>query len=80
MEKEKTLKPFTRNTSTKTYKIACFANRKDAKRHLVKSFQAESEEKAIEYFIQKVTVDGIPEKYSYKLYTGDWQKQIYQFY
>lgn len=77
---EKTLKPPTRSESVKTYKIASYANRKDAKRHLVKSFQASSEEEAVNYFIRKVAAEGILEKYTYKLYSGDWQRCIYTYY
>lgn len=53
------------------YKIAWKNRRRDAKRHLLKSFQAENEKEAIKRF--KEVVPQLPDKYTYALFTGNWK-------
>ena len=58
------------------YKIAYFAGRKNAKRHLYVSFQAESKEEAIKTFNGVLdTLQSKPENKfkTFKLYTGNWK-------
>lgn len=76
---EKKLAPLTRSSSEKIYKIGCFANRKDARRRHVGSFRAKSDEEAIRMFCEEVSRTG-DSRYTYRLYSGDWKREIYQFY
>lgn len=58
------------------YKIAFVAGRKNAKRHLYLSFQAESKEEAIKIFNETLTkLQANPENKfkTFTLYTGNWQ-------
>ena len=64
------------------YKIAWFSNRRDAKRHLYKPFQAISDGEAIETFVDVVTTLRLQEENrnkTFKLYSGDWKREIYSF-
>ena len=63
----------------KTYKIGCYAHVRNAKRHLVKSFIAANEDAAVVFFNTYVSMKGSPDKYSYFLYNGDWQRQIAKY-
>lgn len=58
------------------YKIAYFAGRKNAKRHLYMSFQAEDKEAALKVFNETLTkLQTNPENKfkTFKLYTGNWK-------
>ena len=60
------------------YKIAFKCNRKTAKRHLYKSFQAENLDEAMIEFMA-VLDKGIFEKgYTLELYTGNWKLLTYK--
>lgn len=60
------------------YKIAFKCNRRTAKRHLYKSFQAETLDEAILEFMS-VLDQGIFEKgYTLELLTGNWKLITYQ--
>lgn len=69
--------PLTRDTSSRIYKIGFTNNRKDARRHLLRSFEAPNDAKAIDFFLEYVSMY-CDERYNYKLYTGDW-KELYSF-
>ena len=57
------------------YKVAYIGKRKDAKRHLIKSFQAETIDEAADEFIkilkEKIGNDPMP-GYQFQLLTGNW--------
>ena len=56
------------------YKIGWMNNRKDAKRHLFRVFQAENDKEAIKRFneaISQIAPDHPTKKFT--LYTGDWK-------
>lgn len=58
------------------YKISFRAKRKDAKRHLLESFQANSLEEAKEYFKEvsaKYYKEEINRMYRFELFTGNWK-------
>ena len=58
------------------YKIAFKAKRRDAKRHLLESFQADSLEEAKEYFsgvVKKHYKENVNRMYRFELYTGNWK-------
>ena len=58
------------------YKIAFKAKRRDAKRHLLESFQADSLGEAEEYFrgvVKKHYKENVNRMYRFELYTGNWK-------
>lgn len=60
------------------YKIAFYANRKTAKRHIFKSFQAETPEEAIERFKESLKV--LPKDKKYELWKGNWSECLAKSY
>lgn len=62
------------------YKVAYIGKRKDAKRHLIESFQAENITEASERFIQilkeRIGNDPMP-GYEFQLLTGNWKVIFY---
>lgn len=61
------------------YKIAFKAKRRDAKRHLLESFQADSLEEAKEHFrgvVKKHYAENVNRMYRFELYTGNWKPII----
>lgn len=61
------------------YKIVFKAKRRDAKRHLLESFQANSLEEAKQYFKQTVAThyqENVNRMYFFELYTGNWKPII----
>lgn len=63
--------------SGKVYKISYANRRKDARRHLLEAFSAESDEEAINYFYEKAP--NLPYMYDYELYKGDWSKKLISY-
>lgn len=69
-------KPVAKVKRGNTYKVAYKANRHDAKRHLVKSFQAESiYEASCDFTNLVVALKTLPENKNktFELYTGNWK-------
>lgn len=58
------------------YKVAYIGKRKDAKRHLVESFQAESLDEAIKRFID-IVYDKGETGVRFELLTGNWKLITY---
>ena len=59
------------------YKVAYIGKRKDAKRHLIESFQAESLNEAFERFMEIISDKGEP-GVRFELLTGNWKIITYQ--
>ena len=58
------------------YKIAFKAKRRDAKRHLLESFQADTLEEAEAHFREIVKhhyMENVNRMYRFELYTGNWK-------
>lgn len=69
-------KPLAKVKRGNTYKFAYRANRKDAKRHLIRSFQEENRNNAIQAVDNLViALRTLPENKSktFELYTGNWK-------
>ena len=75
---DKLTEPAIKNDGKKVYKIGFTNNRKDARRHLLRSFRAADDEEAKDLFIEYVSTFCDTKRYFYRLYTGDW-KEIYSF-
>ena len=60
------------------YKIAFKCNRKTAKRHLYKSFQAETLDEAMIEFMAVLDKDIFDKGYTLELYTGNWKLLTYK--
>ena len=68
-----------RGGPSKTYKIARLAARRDAKRHHIANIIAENDDDAIEEFIDYVALKDDNKTATYKLYSGDWSREIVTF-
>ena len=60
------------------YKIAFKCNRKTAKRHLYKSFQAETLDEAMIEFMAVLDKGIFDKGYTLELYTGNWKLLTYK--
>ena len=60
------------------YKIAFKCNRKTAKRHLYKSFQAETLDEAMLEFMDVLDKGNFKKGYTLELLTGNWKLLTYQ--
>lgn len=69
-----------RGGTVRVYKIGRLANRKDAKRHHIANVLAESEDDAVQEFMEYV--GNLPDNQTakYQLCSGDWKRIITSFY
>ena len=60
------------------YKIACKCTRRTAKRHLYKSFQADTLDDAFLEFMEVLDKGEFKKGYTLELLTGNWKRITYQ--
>lgn len=60
----------------KIYKIGFKRNRKDARRHIFRTFKASDDLTAKSKFDDVVSNEGDTKNYRYTLYTGDWSREV----
>lgn len=60
----------------KVYKIGFKRNRRDARRHIFRSFKAANDDMAKGEFDKIVFNEGDTKNYRYTLYTGDWSREV----